>query len=71
VRARRFPVFLATDALFLELSQPPIVTPDLMVDILGRVPNTLTPPVIPDGAAMRFLEYANRAPEFGVEDVVR
>jgi hypothetical protein len=71
VRARRFPVFLATDAVFLELWQPPIVTPDLMFDVLGRVPNTLTPPVIPDAAVTRFLEYANRAPEFGVEDVVR
>jgi hypothetical protein len=32
---RRFPVFLATDAVFLELWQPPIVSPDLMVDIVG------------------------------------
>ena len=60
-RARRFPVFLATEALFLELWQPPIVTDDLMVEILGRIPSTRTPPAIPDAAVTRLLEHAKDA----------
>jgi hypothetical protein len=59
VRARRWPIFLATDALFLELWQPPIVTEARMVEIFGRIPTTLTPPAIPNAAVARLLEYAN------------
>ena len=57
-RARRFPVFLATEALFRELFQPPILTANAMVDIFGRVPLTRNPPRIPDEAVRRLLDLA-------------
>jgi hypothetical protein len=56
VRARRFPVFLVTQPLFLELWQPPIVTVEAMKAAFGRVPNTLTPPTIHDLAVQQLLE---------------
>jgi hypothetical protein len=46
VRARKNGVFLACEADFLELNQPPIITEPAMWKIFGRTPPTLTPPSI-------------------------
>lgn len=60
-RARRCPVFLATDPLFCELWQPPIVTVEMMEQAFGRVPNTLTPPSVPDQAVRCLMELVGVA----------
>jgi hypothetical protein len=57
-RARRCPVFLATEPLFLELSQPPIVTEEMLIQAFGRVPNTLTPPAVSESHVERLLTLA-------------
>lgn len=46
LRARKNGVFLACEAGFLELNQPPIITEAAMLQIFGRTPPTLTPPSI-------------------------
>jgi hypothetical protein len=46
-RVRRWPVFLVTEAEFLELRTPPAVTDDDLIAAFGRVPATLTPPAVP------------------------
>jgi hypothetical protein len=60
-RARRFPVFLTTDPVFLELWQPPIVTVEAMTAAFRRVPSTLTPPALPDQDVRRLLELCGVA----------
>jgi hypothetical protein len=46
-RIARWPVFLATEAVFLELNQPPQLVEAQLRSIFGRIPSTLNPPVIP------------------------
>ncbi len=46
VRARKCGVFLACRADFLELERPPMLTDEVMLNIFGRIPPTLTPPPI-------------------------
>ncbi len=46
VRARKNGVFLACEAEFLEVHEPPIITEAAMLHIFGRTPPTLTPPSI-------------------------
>jgi hypothetical protein len=60
-RARRCPIFLTTDPIFLELWQPPIVTVETMTAAFGRVPSTLTPPALPDQDVQRLLELCGVA----------
>lgn len=45
-RTKTTPVFLACRATFLELSDPPIVTNELMHDVFGKRPSTRNPPKI-------------------------
>jgi hypothetical protein len=45
-RARKCPVFLACQALHLELYNPPIMTLDIMNDVFGYPPSTQNPPSI-------------------------
>jgi hypothetical protein len=45
-RIAECPVFLATEAEFIELKHPPQLCPADMVDIFGRIRNTLNPPTI-------------------------
>ena len=46
LRARRCGVFLACEAEFLSLYEPPILIDESLLRIFGRVPPTLTPPPI-------------------------
>ncbi len=48
LRARKHGVFLACRAEYLELKDPPIITAEVLTDIFGRIPPTLTPPPITD-----------------------
>lgn len=54
-KARSCPVFLACRPLFLELTEPPIVTEAIMMRSFGRVPATRTPPVVPPESVRRLL----------------
>ena len=45
-RASKYGVFLACEADFLELNQPPILTNEMMLQIFRRTPPTLNPPPI-------------------------
>jgi hypothetical protein len=42
-RVRHWPVFLVTEAEFLELDRPPELSPADMQEVFGRIPFTLTP----------------------------
>jgi hypothetical protein len=42
-RIQRWPVFLVTEAEFLELDRPPKLSPADMHEVFGRIPFTLTP----------------------------
>jgi hypothetical protein len=64
-RAHENPVFLATVPLFLELERPPIVTETDLEEAFGWVPNTLTPPTVPEADIERLLELVT-SPERGV-----
>lgn len=57
-RARRCPVFLATEPLFRELREPPIVTVEMMKEAFGRVPGLQTPPAFREESAGRLLALA-------------
>src|SRR2546421_4771794 len=46
LRARKNAIFLACEAEFLELHQPPIITEAVILRTFGRTPPTLTPPPI-------------------------
>ena len=58
VRARRCPVFLATEPLFRELREPPIVSVEMMEGAFGRVPGLQTPPAFSEESAGRLLALA-------------
>jgi hypothetical protein len=60
LRARKRGVFLACEADFLELNQPPILTDETMLEIFGRIPPTLTPPPISESeyAALSTLAFS-------------
>lgn len=45
-RVARWPVFLVTKPEFLDLADPPEVSAGELIDIFGRIPATLTPPII-------------------------
>src|SRR5262249_11813717 len=45
-RARECPVFLACNAVHLELHNPPTVKKQMMLDVFGRFPATQNPPSI-------------------------
>ena len=45
-RIARWPVFLVTEAEFMELNHPPQLVEAQMRAIFGRIPSTLNPPVI-------------------------
>jgi len=45
-RARKCPVFLACTSVHLELYNPPIITPEIMSEVFGRLPSTQNPPSI-------------------------
>ena len=47
-RARRWPTFLATRPLFLDLRTPPIVTDAMLIEAFGRVPGLQNPPRVGD-----------------------
>ena len=45
-RIANWPVFLATEREFIELTHPPRLSGSQMRDIFGRIPSTLNPPEI-------------------------
>lgn len=57
LRARKNGVFLACEAEFLELSEPPVITEATMLQIFGRIPPTRNPPPISESeyVALRAL----------------
>ncbi len=46
MRTNKTPVFLACEALFLELDDPPVVTEELFYDVFAKIPATRNPPEI-------------------------
>jgi hypothetical protein len=46
-RVKKWPVFLATEAEFLELTDPPRLRGAAIREVFGRVPRTLNPPAVP------------------------
>jgi hypothetical protein len=61
-RAAKWGVFLACEADFLEVNKPPILTDEMMLQIFGRIPPTLTPPPISESeyAALRLHLYQSQ-----------
>jgi hypothetical protein len=59
LRARKNGAFLACEAEFLELNQPPIITEAAMLQIFGRTPPTLTPPSISESEYMALRSLAS------------
>jgi hypothetical protein len=57
-RARTYPVFLATDALYCNVDDPPVVTDDMLRAALGRLPGTQNPPRITGAEALQLLSLA-------------
>ena len=41
--ARRHPTFLATDALYCEVTDPPVITREMLLEAFGREPGTQNP----------------------------
>jgi hypothetical protein len=54
-RSRNYPMFLATDALFCELRDPPRITDEALFDAFGRVPGPQNPPDMSEEHALRLL----------------
>jgi hypothetical protein len=54
-RARAHPVFVATDALYCNVDDPPALTDTMLDDALGRRPGTQNPPRITEAEALRLL----------------
>ena len=46
-KVRQCPIFLACRPIFRELTDPPIVTEQMLMRSFGRIPATRTPPVVP------------------------
>ena len=59
-RARKQPVFLATEVEFLDLVQPPQLQKGDMVDVFGKVPGTQTPKEIDRGQLRSLLDIATK-----------
>ena len=57
-RVRQNPVFLATESLFLELQEPPLLTEHMLRQVFGRIPVTRTPPRITDDNCQNLLDLA-------------
>jgi hypothetical protein len=60
-RVDKFPVFLATEADFIELSHPPQLCKTHMLTVFGRIPGTLNPPTISCDQLERLVKLAKRA----------
>ncbi len=58
LRAKRCGVFLACEAEFLSLYEPPILTDEDLLQIFGRIPPTLTPPAISESEYQAMREIA-------------
>ena len=58
-KARKWPVFIVSRARYLNVSQPPIVTDDMLVEVFGEVPVTRTPPRIDDEAIDKLCELCS------------
>lgn len=58
LRARHYGVFLACEAEFLSLYEPPILTDKDLLQIFGRIPPTLTPPAISESEYQALCEIA-------------
>ena len=54
-RVARWPVFLVTEAEFLDLRNPPRVTVADLLAVFGKIPTTLTPPAVNCGNLERLL----------------
>lgn len=61
-RVANWPVFLATEAEFIELNDPPLLLPSHMVAIFGGIPSTLNPPEIAGEQVRRLVKLARRPP---------
>jgi hypothetical protein len=63
-RAAKWGVFLACEADYLELYQPPILTDETMLQIFGRIPPTLTPPPISESeyATLHTIAFSSKQP---------
>jgi hypothetical protein len=55
-RSRTYPTFLATDALFCELHDPPPVTDEMLIESFDRIPGTQNPPRVPEDQALRLFD---------------
>jgi hypothetical protein len=55
-RLRKCGVFLACEADFMNLTKPPVLTPETLKGIFGRIPPTLTPPAIKEHEFMALKE---------------
>jgi hypothetical protein len=55
-RTRQCGDFLACKPLFLELNNPPIITPGEMLRIFQKIPATRTPPTISEDAFQELLK---------------
>ena len=58
LRARKVPVFLVCDPIYLELNEPLPIGEDDMIAALGRIPGLQNPPSLADGEYDRFAAIA-------------
>lgn len=61
-RTRAHPMFLATDAVYCNVLDPPIVSNDVLMEAFGRRPGTRNPGRVPEEQALRFLDLLGVEP---------
>jgi hypothetical protein len=60
--ARAYPVFLATDPLYCNVVDPPILTDEMLHVVFGREPGMQNPPCITETEALRLLHLVGVDP---------
>jgi hypothetical protein len=60
-RIGKWPVFLATETEFMDLSNPPQLSEPEMMRVFGRIPATLNPPEITLQQLDNLVRFARRA----------
>jgi hypothetical protein len=59
LRARKTPIFIICEPVFIELHNPPVITESDMIAALGRIPGLQNPPGLSNIEYERILTLAD------------
>lgn len=57
-KVNRYPVFLVTEAIYLNLNEPPSLFDEDLIGVFGKIPMTRTPPIIEQNELEKLLNFA-------------